>query len=345
MGKVTMQDLADAVGVSRITIWKALNQRPGVSEEMRRQIQRKAVELRYLPSAPLPAKAAAERTFSIVVSRPESSSFWMQIIHHTAKELALHGINMMYTYMPTSYRDGYALPSSLSAESVEGFIVLNVYNEKLLRLLAAQPLPKVFLDTVPSITPKELNGDLVILEGRARICEITAKLLATGRKRIGFIGDVNYAQTNFDRYQGFLDAHKALHIPVDPALCMTGPIGLRSHYEEISDFLSRLKAWPDGFVCPSDFIAHFIRRYLTETGCRHPENFILTGFDNNPEYANVAGQITTVNVETAALGKGLARKLMFHADYPDAPSEVTYVATSILYRGGLEDGRLNDLKQ
>ncbi len=336
MGKVTMQDLADAAGVSRITVWKALNNRPGVSEEMRQQITRKAVEIKYSPSAPAPVKAA-DRTFSIVVSRPESSSFWMQIIHHIAKELASYDINMMYTYMPTSYHEGYTLPSSLDAESVDGFIVLNVYNEKLLRLLTAQPLPKVFLDTVPSITPQELNGDLVILEGRIRICEITAKLLSGGRKRLGFIGDVNYAQTNFDRYQGFLDAHRALHIPVDPALCMTGPIGLRSHYEEISDFLSGLKTWPDGFVCPSDFIAHFVSRYLNEAGRKQPEGFVLTGFDNNPEYANVAGRITTVNVETAALGKGLARKLMFHADYPDAPYEVSYVATNILYRGGLEN--------
>lgn len=338
MGKVTMQDLADAVGVSRITIWKALNKRPGVSEDMRREIQRKALEMGYLPTAPIPVSPAAERTFSIVVSRPESSSFWMQIIHHIAKELAIHSISLMYTYMPTSYREGYALPSSLGAGAVDGFIVLNVYDEALLRLLTAQPLPKVFLDTVPNIPPRELNGNLVIIEGRTSISEITAKLLASGRKRLGFIGDVNYAQTNFDRYQGFVDAHKAQRAQVDSSLCMTGPIGLRSHYEEISSFLDGLAALPDAFVCPSDFIAHFISRYLNETGRKPPEGFVLTGFDNNPEYANVAGQITTVNVETAALGKGLARKLMFHADYPDAPCEVTYVATDILYRGELKNG-------
>ncbi len=335
MGKVTIQELADAVGVSRITIWKALNKRPGVSEEMRRQIQQTAMDIGYLTSTPVPVKATADRTFSIVVSRPESSSFWMHIIHHIAKELAIHDINLMYTYMPTSYKAGYVLPSSLDAESIDGFIVLNVYDENLLRLLTAQPLPKVFLDTVPSIAPQALNGDLVILEGRTRVCEITTKLLSLGRRRLGFIGDVNYAQTNHDRYQGFLDAHRTMDIPVDPALCMTGSIGLRSHYEEIAEFLSGLKVWPDGFVCPSDFIAHFIRRYLIETGRKHPESFVLTGFDNNPEYTNVAGQITTVNVETSALGKSLARKLMFHADYPTAPYEVTYVATNILYKGGL----------
>ena len=37
MSKVTMQDLADALQVSRITVWKALTNRPGVSDKLRRR--------------------------------------------------------------------------------------------------------------------------------------------------------------------------------------------------------------------------------------------------------------------------------------------------------------------
>lgn len=334
MAKTTMQHLADVVGVSRITVWKALNNRPGVSEQMRRQIINTASELKYQASPAV--EEGTRRTFSIVVSRPESSSFWMQIIHHIAKELDVHGINLMYTYMPTSYQEGYVLPSSLSDDSIDGFIVLNVYDEKLLRLLAAKRMPAVYLDTIPSVKPQELNGSLVMIEGRTRVSDITSRLLASGHTKIGFVGDVDYAQTNADRYLGFVDAHRAARIAIDPALCMTGSISLKKHYEEIGRFLSELKQWPDAFVCPSDFIADFISRYMEETGRKIPDSFVITGFDNNPEYAHVAGKITTVHVATAALGKSLARKLMFHVDYPDAPNEVSYVATDILYRGGLE---------
>lgn len=339
MSKVTMQDIADAVSVSRITVWKALSNRPGVSEELRRQIQHTAADLGYRPSETAPACGLQERTFSVVVSRPESSAFWMQIIHHIAKELALHGIKLMYTYMPTAYKQGYTLPSSRSPDSVDGLIVLNIYDERLLRMLTQQPLPKVYLDTVPAVPPDELNGDLVILEGRTRIRQITDRLLREGRKRLGFIGDVDYAQTNYDRYLGFLDAHSACHIQADPALNMTGPIGLRSHYEEISAFLGGLPALPDGFICASDFIAHYVWRYLSETGRSRPDGFVLTGFDNNVEYSNVAEQITTVDVETSMLGKDLARKLIYRTDYPKAPYEVSYIATKILYRGRLAEGR------
>lgn len=330
-----MQNLADALNVSRITVWKALTNRPGVSEGMREQVQKKAEELGYAQTPHPLTPASARHTFSVVVSRPESSFFWNQIIHHIAKELAANNINLMYTYMPSGYRPGFTLPPSLNEAAVDGFLVLNIYDKTLLRLLTQSPLPKVFLDTVPSVPPEELNGDLFLLEGRSRVCEITKRLLLSGRRRVGFIGDVNYAQTNYDRYLGYLDAHTACHVTVDPALCMTKPIGLRSHYEEIGGFLSCLPSVPDAFVCPSDFIAHFISRYYQETAVPGGKAPVLTGFDNNAEYANVADQITTVDVNTSALGKRLARQLIYRVDFPRAPFETSFVSTAILYRGPL----------
>ena len=47
MSKPTMQDIADALSVSRITVWKALSNRPGVSDSMRAQIHQKATEMGY----------------------------------------------------------------------------------------------------------------------------------------------------------------------------------------------------------------------------------------------------------------------------------------------------------
>ena len=333
MSKPTMQDLAEATGVSRVTVWKALNNRPGVSQPVRQTIQRTAEEMGFTAPQADGLYAGQERTFSVVVSRPESSAFWMQIIHHIAKELTSNRINLMYTYMPTAWRKGFTMPTSLQPDNVDGFIVLNVYDDQLLRLLSDLPTPKVFLDTVPGLHPPELTGDLVILEGRSRVREITRRLLDTGHHRLGFLGDVGYAQTNTDRYQGFLDAYQQSGLPYDPTFSLIRPLSLRAHYDEISCFLDGLDELPDGFVCASDFIAHFVHRYLQESGREPRERFILTGFDNNLEYTNVAEQITTVGVETAALGQRLARMLMFRADFPSAPYEVSYIGTDVIYRG------------
>ena len=73
----------------------------------------------------------------------------------------------------------------------------------------------MFLDTVPGFLPPALGGDLLLLEGRAAVRQITGRLLDAGHTRLSFIGDVGYAQTNTDRYEGFLDAHRARGLTPD----------------------------------------------------------------------------------------------------------------------------------
>ena len=336
MQKVTMQNIADALGISRITVWKALTNRPGISEKLRQQVMAKAEEMGYAPVAHAAVKPKTQHTFSIVVSRPESSAFWMQIIHHVAKELALHDINLMYTYMPTAFRPGYELPSSLETEAVDGFIVLNIYDESLLHMLADSPQPKVFLDTIPSLPAAGLKGDLMIIEGRSSVREITLRLLDGGWRRLGFVGDVNYAQTNLDRYQGFLDAHAARGLKPDAGCLLTGPLGVRTHGEEIYSFLDGLEALPQGVVCASDYVAHFVARYVEEHKDRAPAGFVVTGYDDSDEYGNIAGRITSVGVQTAFLGSRLARQALFLSDYPSATHEVSYVDAEVIFRGALQ---------
>ena len=338
MSKPTMQDIADTLSTSRISVWKALNNRSGVSKELREKVIMQAEEMGYFKKTELTSETIIEpsaRTIAAVVARPESSVFWMQIIHQLAKELGRQGYNMMYTYLPTYYKDGYKLPPALQDGSVAGAIMLNAYSEPILRMLAALPIPKVFLDTMPSVPPSQLKGDLVLLEGRYLIKQITTRLLQSGRPTLGFVGDIDYAQTNMDRYHGFLDAHQELGLQPNPAFSMTGHLGLSTHYQEISNFLDSLPSLPDGFVCASDYIAHFIQRYFSNKNPAAAKKIVLTGFDNNIEYSNIANNITTVNVQTETLGSRLADKILFSINHPKAPHEVSYITSDILYRGAL----------
>ena len=338
MKKGTMQALADTVKVSRITVWKALNGKPGVSDELRQRIKALASEM-GLAEEPS-AQATPCPTYSLVVARPDSAVFWMQIIHTLAKEMARGGGNLMYTYMPTAWHEGYTLPAALTDGSLSGIAVLNIYDARLQSMLSALNVPKVFLDSLPlrdENAYRALGGDLVLIEGRSTVRCITRRLLDKGYTRLGFAGDVRYAQTNTDRWQGFLDAHAERGVAVDPSLCLTGPIGLKTHEQEILAYIKRMDELPQAIVCASDFIAAHIRQALTALNRTPPEGFLLTGFDNAQEYPAVAGQITTVDVRTPFLGKTLASKLLYRASYPDAPLETTYVQTDILWRGGLEE--------
>lgn len=361
MKKITMQIIADALNISRVTVWKVFNGQPGVSEITRKRVFAKAEELGYqknrtfLPAGPHAAYQGPEgfesnghagysdddameavpfeipTTVSVVVSRPDSSLFWLNIIHQIAKDLSKYKISLLYTYLPSYISEDYKLPPTLTDGSVGGMIVLNIYDSSLYRLLADLELPKVFFDTHTQIPPERLNGDLLLTEGEQTIYLITAKMIESGRKSIGFLGDVSYARTNLDRYHGFLRAMEEHRLPLRPELCMTAPIGLHTYGEEIHHFLQKLPSLPSALICVSDYVAHFVYQYLTERMVKIPEEVALTGFDGRFELLDSPELLTTVPIDTRVLGKRLVRQLLYRMKYPDFPYETSYLRFPVVY--------------
>jgi len=339
MRKLTMQDLADALKVSRVTVWKVFNDYPGVSEPLRNQIITKALEMGYLkseqPTSTEQHVNITEKddpiTISVVVSRPDTSMFWISIIHCIAKQLAKNNINLMYTYLPSKCNDFYTLPAALSNGIVQGMIVLNVYDINLLQMLNKLRIPKVFLDIVTSIPEDTLTGDLLLLEGHNTIRKITNSIIEKGRTEIGFIGPTDYARTNQDRYEGFISAMSSNNLPVNSKLCLTGTIGVDTYQGEINQFLSGLHRMPQAFICVNDFVANIVLQYLNEHKIQVPKDVAISGYDGITEHGDLINYLTTVQVDLNALGKRLVRQLLYRINDPDSPYEIIYLSFDVSF--------------
>lgn len=327
-----MKDIADALNISRVTVSKAFNNQAGVSDSLRELIFAKARELGYakLPYQIMEHPQEEQRTISLIVSRPDSALFWTNIIHRMAQELANYNVNLLYTYVPSVYSRDFSLPSILMGGSVDGVVVLNVYDEEILHMVNALPMPKVFLDTIPSLTDAQLSGDLLLIEGFRTESRITDLLIQDGHAEIGFLGDIDYAMTNKERYLGYCDCMSKHELIVRSEYCLTGRIDIFSYDKKLYTFLDELKSWPTAFVCASDYVANFVQAYLDNNSHHLPHPVVLTGFDNMGEYTNVAGRIITANVPTELLGKRLALQLLFRSEHPEAPYELIFVKPSII---------------
>lgn len=332
MEKVTMKDIADALNISRVTVSKAFNNQAGVSDALKEMIFDKARELGYakLPTQAVSAGAYTEHTVALIVSRPDSASFWTGIIHRMAQELSEYNINLMYIYVPSTYTKDFTLPTILSKESVEGIAVVNVYDPVILGMVNELSGPKVFLDTIPSLTDRKLHGDLLLIEGYRTEAEITELLIQDGHKDIGFLGDIDYAQTNKERYLGYRESMDRYGLAIRPEYCLTKSIHVFSYEEEINRYLNSLSDWPTAFVCASDYVAHFVQKYLDENPKKAPHPVTLTGFDGTDEYTNVRGRIITAHIPTGLLGKRMAMQLLFRTNHPGAPHELTFIKPYII---------------
>ena len=325
----TMQDIADDLGISRVTVWKVFENKAGVSDGLRLSVIQKAKELgykkRFIPQEREVFPTEENVTISLIVSRPESASFWINIVHHIAKALAKKKINLLYTYVPSVCPQGYTLPDVVTNTVTQGLITINIYDEKMLALINEQKKPKVFLDVINSMDPYALDGDVVFLEGEYTIREITNHLIKNGRKRLSFIGDIQYAHTNYDRYRGFLRALEENHLKPFEQGCLIEPMGIYDLEEQVHAFLAGLTQMPDGFVCANDQLAYFVSKYLLSKGYKIPQQVAITGYDGVPEYRKSEGIVATALVDTAGLGKKLANRLIFLMKNTAVNGEVSYV--------------------
>ena len=99
MKKVTLQEIAASLGISRTTVWKVFSGHEGVSDSLKSRIIAKAQELGYefpenFQFAPL-ADEQPPVNIAVAVCRPETSLFWMNIIHQIAKEFTSQTINLV----------------------------------------------------------------------------------------------------------------------------------------------------------------------------------------------------------------------------------------------------------
>ncbi len=339
MNHVTLKEIASQLHLSRITVSKVINDKPGVSLETKKKVLRKLAENGYEKLTQEQLQLAGDfqkdkvRCIAVITIAPDFSEFWMKIINTISASLAESGYDFIYSILAKNREGKYVLPKIIDPHHVSGIIVINVYNDSIIDSLLSTEIPVVFLDTTPKMFQKSRGGDLLLLEGYNSICQITERMIGNGLKSFGFIGDITYSKTILDRWEGFKYALAVNKIPLMQKYCFTSsPKGHFYYADEILNVLDSLSSLPQAFVCANDYIAFMLIDALKKRGCHVPEDVAVSGYDNIREKVMSDSQLTTVCVDTKILGQRLVRQIMMRIDLPELPCETIYIQPKVLYR-------------
>ncbi|MDR1665034.1 MAG: LacI family DNA-binding transcriptional regulator [Clostridiales bacterium] len=331
MKKLTMQILAESLKLSRVTIWKVLNGKGGVAPETAERVHKAVALFQEEHKEIFVAPNAKPKQITVIMRRVETSMFWMSIIDQLAVDLNKQKIGL--NYLPYSASHPFSPEAFLTAPSAKtnGIIVVNIYDTELLAKLSRVPLPKVFYDTAPQLGVADLQGDLLLIDGRAAVERVTADLIQKGRKRLGFIGDIHYARTNRMRYDGFLSACEKSRVKPDPAFSFTKPLSDNPE-TDVADYLHSLAELPDALVCVNDYTAFIVLNLLRKMDPKALERVIITGFDDSKEFMLEYANITTVRVQKSMLGRRLINQLLYRIENPEADYEEILIQPKVIFR-------------
>jgi DNA-binding LacI/PurR family transcriptional regulator len=301
MAKVTLQSIADRVGVSRMTVSNAFSRPDQLSAELRERILAAADELGYVGPDPAARALARGRTGSVglLISGTLSEAFADAVsaafLASVSDELSARGLAL--TLLPSSPDQPFVPARDVAVDGVLLYICDASAPE--IAWLERRNLPMVAIDHVGRDGVTAIHVDD---RGGARLA--AQHLLGLGHRAIGIVTlETKPDARNHPARERMLGWHDALDAAgVEPTVVTTPYQPPHAAYDAALRLLDRPDR-PTGVVCFSDAFALATVRAAESLGLRVPEDLSVVGFDDSVLAASSRPPLTTVRQEVAAKGR------------------------------------------
>ncbi len=307
--KPSLQEIAELAGVSTATVSRALNDRPGVNPETRKEILRIAREMGYTPN--VAAKSlATSRTFTLGCvtyyhSPQPISSYHVQIVQGIDQEARQRGYHVITTFVDLeTMADGLRFPL-ITEQRVDGLVLVGpALKASFIIELYRSHIPLVLVDNLL----QETELDAVVCDNVRGTYRATHHLITAHhlRKLVFFSGPADWFSSR-ERRQGY---ELALHeINQDPCTIFMPDTTVNTGYAAMLEALER---YPDleGVVAVNDATAVGAIRAAKDSGRRVPEDVAFVGFDNVTWGPLHEPPLTTVRMFKHETGIQAARRLI-----------------------------------
>ena len=348
--KVTIQDIANELQLSRNTVSKAINNTGVLADATREKILRKAAEMGYKQFAYLPlfqedtAKAAEhsilpsdKREIAMLTTQFLSSShFSSMMLDRFQSEIEhLHSCTSIHRISPIELKEK-KLPSSLNIQRTAGIICIEVFDYDYAQMLCDLDVPLLFVDTPVMDMRPPLKADRLYMENRIEVQNAVAHMVQRGKKRISFAGDKNHCQSFFERYMAYKDAVEYFGLTEGLSTCAM-PSGQQNYPVSLYETIRRFKTMPDAFVCANDFVAMDLVKALNELGYSVPDDIWVCGFDDSQEASYFAPRLTSIHIHGQIMGYTAANLLMTRIEEPSLNYRTVYTETNLILRESTGD--------
>ena len=314
----TLATVADALGVSRMTVSNAFNRADQLSPELRERVLAKAHELGYGGPNPVARTLSRGRTGSIgvVLDAPLTLAFSdpaaVQVLHGVATVCEQRELGM--SLVPRIPDHDAAL---VRTALVDGFVVYCMGDsDPRLDAIVERRLPYALIDHAPDTADLTVN-----IDDRAAARATVEHLIALGHRRFGIVrgwdnpsqepAELHY-HVDRERMRGWGEGLAAAGIEWDDVVFASAPdFDMETGRIAGGHLLDRANR-PTAIVCVSDLLALGVMQAADDRGVPVPQALSVTGFDDVPEAARAG--LTSVRQPHAEKGAAALRLLLEGTD-------------------------------
>ena len=214
--KVTIQDIADSLGISRNTVSKAINNTEGLADATREKILQRAVEMGYKQFSYVSTLSQFNQAgnsvsnlmadggeiallSSALLSNSHFASLFLDKFHQECAQL---GFTLTMHRITPENLQNRELPLTFDASKIKGIMCIEMFDYAYSQMICSLGLPVLYVDGPVRKNGEPLNADILLMNNYSEILRFVNLMAERGLTRIGFIGDPDHCQSFMERYNG-----------------------------------------------------------------------------------------------------------------------------------------------
>lgn len=297
MAKITIKDIAQKLNLNFSSVSRALNNKPGVSEETRKIVMDTAQKMGYRPNV-IARGLVSNETKTIGILMPD-------IINPLFGEITTAVIE-------TSDESDYDVFLSISnwnsdkevdniytilEKQVDG-IIAKVVGERSSKILEAANVPVIGYETwmmshnFSSVSTDNNKGGYICAN----------HLIDCGYKKTALLQGPIKSSAGLHRREGFYKAYKENSLVFDESLLYIGEYNMKSGYE-MAKQLFKEHSDVDSVFTGNDVIALGVLQFIAEKGIKPGKDFGVVGFDNIAISHLPQIELTTIKQPKYSIGR------------------------------------------
>lgn len=303
----TLDDVAEAAGVSTATVSRCLNSPEHVGEKTRIKVMKIVNQLGYTPNFGAQA-LAAKRTNTIGAIVPTiDNAIFAKGIQAFQDELENHGITLLVassSYDPVLEERQIRKLVSRGADGL--FLIGLARSAEISHFLKDRGIPYV----ASWVFDLNVSEPTVGFSNKEAMYELTRKVLELGHRRLGYISAPR--ETNdraAARFEGLRQAAIDCGLNADDIEAEQAIYSFDNGKKAFKALMLRDRK-PSVVLCGNDVLAVGAIKMAHEMGLNVPEDVSITGFDDIEIASVVEPALTTVHVPHKKMGYLAARALV-----------------------------------
>lgn len=331
-----MSDIANELGVSTVSVSKALSGKEGVSDDVRSQIRQKAEEMGYrYNSIAKSMKEGLSNNIGVLVSERffSENAFYSDLYQKVVREFSKLNYSCILEILSREDEKICVMPKMIINNKVDGLVILGQMKSKYIDKLLEIGIPYIFMDfydehnAVDSVVSDSVYGSYLL----------TDYLIKKGHKKIGFVGDIYATSSILDRYIGYYKALVQNHLEINPEWVICD----RDDYGDYV-YMCDLDNMPEAFVCNCDQAAYTFVGQLKEKGYKVPEDVSVVGFDDFI-YAKLCDpMLTTFKIDLDMMSEEAANAMIKKIQNHDYRIGRKVISGEIIIRDSVVDKNIEE---